>query len=93
MATVFPANEKTYAVVLKNAVPANELAEIAQTIKRLDTDNIAIWSVAPFDITQQTDWPAVKSAFHAIARKQTVVEQVTQQHVDQSASTISVIAA
>lgn len=64
---------------------------IAQATKRADPDNIAIWSVAPYDVTTTADWPEIESAFKAIARKQTVVEQVSQTEVDAAAGKITVV--
>jgi hypothetical protein len=81
MATTFSPNEKTYAVVITTA----------QVLKRADPDNIAIWSVHPFDATTRTDWPQIDSAFKAIARKETVVEVVTQQDVAVASGALTVI--
>lgn len=64
---------------------------IAQELKRSDPDNIAIWSVEPFDATQGPNWADIESTLNAIARKKTVVEQITQQDLVVAAEKISVL--
>ncbi len=91
MATTFPKDEKTYAVVLTPVTSLNKIETIAQALKRSDPDNIAIWSVAPFDATKSANWDTIDSALKHIARKKTVIEMVTQKDIDAVAELITVV--
>lgn len=91
MAASFPINEKTFAVILTPATLPAEIKAIAQALKRSDPDNIAIWSVAPFDATKSANWIEIDNALKDIARKQMVIEMVTQLDIQAAESVISVL--
>lgn len=91
MATAFPQNQKTYAILMSPATTIQKIQNIADAVSRADADNIAVWSVIPFDITVQPIWGQIQSLLAVVTRNPLVVEQVTQADVDAASSKISVV--
>lgn len=91
MVTQFKPRTKTYVVTITPTTPLDKLRTMADALRRMDADTVALWSIAPFNVESSTDWGAIKALFSGLGRNPLVVEVVTEADVDAATGSVSVM--